>query len=44
MRRLITIPALLFLASVVTAFGGTRLGFAADRLGNALSHWASDAA
>lgn len=42
MRRLIAIPLLLFVSSVVVAFPGTRLGRAADRLGHDLSHWASD--
>ena len=41
MRRLIVIPALFFVASVVVAFPGTRLGRAADRLALDLSHWAS---
>jgi hypothetical protein len=31
----------LFVSSLVVAFGGTRLGRAADRLGHDLSHWAS---
>ena len=41
MRRLIAIPALLFVSSVIVAFPGTRLGRAADRLALDLSHWAA---
>ena len=42
MRRLLAIPVLLGVSSIVVAFPDTRLGRAADRWGRELSHWASD--
>jgi hypothetical protein len=39
-RRLIALPALLFISSIVVAFHGTALGAKADRLALNLAHWA----
>ena len=40
MRRFVALPALLVMAGIVIAFGGTRFGKAADRLCISLVIWA----
>lgn len=43
MRRLLALPVLLCVASVVVAFGGTKFGRKADRFALEIARWAAPA-